>query len=667
MTRSLITGATGFLGKYLVEALLKMNQELTLLVRNPESTSIKQLVEQWQGSRNESSIKLLKFDLTIENLVLDDHCLLKDFDHVYHLAAIYDLSSSKSDMLNTNVEGTRRLLSRLSRDAFKGCFHFVSSIAVAGNYEGRFDELMFDEGQVHTHAYHLSKYQSEELVREQKLLNDFSVRIYRPSAIVGHSITGHIDKIDGPYYLFLVISAIKRWLPSKVPLVLPKTKVTIDIVPVDYVVNSLVFISQLPENALPEGQFCFHLSDPNTPSLSDVFATVLSVSDGPSIGLSVPVDNASKFVFAKQFKMIRNLQAVHIIKREILKSLDIPEHIFEALMPKLDFEAQKTLSILKGQAISPPEFKLYAGGLWEYYRKNLDPEKNRLKQAKKIFNNKRILITGGSSGIGYESAKMAYSFGAKVILVARDEDKLKRCQLDIKQSGNDSGSIDIFSCDLSDLESCDELVQKIKSTYGTVDILFSNAGRSIRRSISKSQGRFHDLERTMQLNYFGAARLILGLLPGMIEQGGGQVIHSSSMGTISATPRFGPYMASKIALDTLMDSMAAEFANKNIIFSVIKFPLVQTPMVAPTSEFKNSKLTSPEKAAMMFVDAVIDKSRVNIPATGKLLGLASFLSPNFITQLYSYGYQIWPDDPKDFPEMSFDRILMKYLIPHSPL
>jgi hypothetical protein len=113
--------------------------------------------------------------------------------------------------------------------------------------------------------------------------------------------------------------------------------------------------------------------------------------------------------------------------------------------------------------------------------------------------------------------------------------------------------------------------------------------------------------------------------------------------------------------------MAAEYANRNIIFSVIKFPLVQTPMVAPTAEFKKSKLTTPHQAAMMFVDVVIDQNRMKLPATGKLLSLASFLSPNFMTQLYNYGYQIWPDDPEDFPEMNFDRTLLKYLIPHSPL
>lgn len=667
MNRCLITGATGFLGQYLVKALLEKDQQLTLLVRNPESAVCKQLIDRLGQVSEKASVKFIKFDLSKDGLGLPKKSFLKEFDHVYHLAAIYDLSTAESEMLNTNVEGTRRLLLRLKQDAFKGCFHFISSIAVAGDFSGQFDESMFDEGQKHKHAYHLSKFQSEKVVREYKKLNDFSVRIYRPSAIVGHSVTGHIDKIDGPYYLFLIVSFLKRWLPGNVPLALPKTKVVLDIVPVDYVVESIVCISQLNESNFLQGQFCFHLSDPDTPSLSALFSKVLDVSGGPSTAMLVPVDQVSKLVFSKQFKMIRNLQAIHILKKEVLKSLKIPEHVFDALMPKLKFNAKMTRNLLEKHSIAPPKFNDYIEVLWEYYNKKLDPQKNRLNSAKKLFNNKRVLITGGSSGIGFESAKIAYSLGAKVILVARDQSKLDECENNIKALGLDLGEISTYSCDLSDLNACDELVNFIENNYGSVDILFSNAGRSIRRSISKSQGRFHDLERTMQLNYFGAARLILGLLPGMLKQGGGQVVHSSSMGTISSTPRFGPYMASKIALDTLMDSMAAEFTNQNIAFSVIKFPLVQTPMVAPTAEFKKSKLTSPEQAAMMFVDAVVDQSRVKVPVTGKLLSFATFLSPNIMTQLYNYAFQVWPDDPEDFPEMSFDRVLMKYFMPHSPL
>ena len=667
MSRCLITGATGFVGRYLVESLLAQGHSINLLVRNEKSLILLDLITLWQAKYPDALIQLSTFDLNKEQLALSDDLDLSHYDHVYHLAAIYDLACDQSQLMSVNVEGTKGLLNRLINDEFNGVFHFISSIAVAGDYSGHFDEFMFDEGQQHSHPYHLSKFLSEKVVREVKEKQAFSVRIYRPSAIVGHSETGYIDKINGPYYLCLLVSVLKRWLPSKVPLLLPRTKVSIDTVPVDYVAKSLVYLSMLPESELPNGQYCFHLSDPNTPDLSEMFALILKSAEGPSVGLSFPVDRLTKFLGKKQFKMARDLQALKLLFSQVLKAFDLPESIFDALMPELKFEANNTLSILSRQNILLPKFCDYVEHFWDFYNKNLDPEKNRAGLAKQAFQRKRVLITGGSSGIGYESAKIIYQLGAEVILVARDLEKLKQCQEEINLLDTQGGKVHVYSCDLSNDEDCDALIRDVQEGFESVDILFSNAGRSIRRSISKSAGRFHDLERTMKLNYFGSARLILGLIPGMEKQGGGHILHSSSMGTISATPRFGPYMASKVALDTLMDSMAAEFAHKNILFSSIKFPLVKTDMVAPTKEFKAAKLTSPEEAAMMFIDAVIDQTRVKVSSSGRLLNVASLLSPNFITQLYSYGYKVWPDSPESFPEMSLDRMLIKYFIPHSPL
>lgn len=667
MTRCLITGATGFLGRYLVEALLKKGYELTLLVRDPDRFSASKRMKRWSEIGILDSIKLIKYNLISANLDLPDDVCLGGYDHVFHLAAVYDLASSKSEMLEANVEGTSRLLSRLKCNGFKGAFHFISSIAVAGDYEGVFDESMFDVGQKHRHAYHLSKFLSEQRVREFVSSAGFSIRIYRPSAVIGHSKTGQIDKLDGPYYLFEVFSRIKQWLPSALPMALPKTSAKLDLVPVDFVIDGLLALSELPVNDAANDLLCFHLTDPTSPSLTGLLKAVLEEADGVKPGLLIPIDFLSSLGLGKQIGFLSNLQALQVVKKESLRALGVPDTAFEALMPNLIFESAKTLEQLKELGVNAPQFRDYIRPIWAYYTANLDPIRNRERLAIKAFKNKRVIITGGSSGIGYESARLAYSYGAYVILVARDEAKLKACEAEIKSDFGNSGTIETITCDISELEACDAFVKEILARYGTIDILFSNAGRSIRRSIAQSEGRFHDLERTMQLNYFGAARLILGILPSMVKAGAGQIVHSSSMGTLSATPRFGPYMASKIALDTLMDSMAAEFANQNVIFSSIKFPLVQTPMVAPTAEFKQSKLTSPKQAANMFVDTIIDRSRIKVPFTGKLLSFASFVSPNFITQLYNYGFKVWPDHPQDYPEMGLDRAIMKYFLPHSPL
>jgi NAD(P)-dependent dehydrogenase (short-subunit alcohol dehydrogenase family) len=526
---------------------------------------------------------------------------------------------------------------------------------------------MFDEGQQHAHVYHQSKFQSEAVVRSFREQARFRILIYRPSAIIGHSQTGYIDKIDGPYYLFILVSQLKRWIPSVVSIPVLKTRMTLDMVPVDYVVQGLICISQQAADALTDDSFCFHLTNPDSPSLSELFLLLLKYADGPAAGPRIPIDGVTKFLGIKQFKLALQLKAVRMLKKELFDLLKLPESALEALMPNVTFSADRTCKLLKESAIELPRLEVYIETLWQYYSRHLDPYKHRSFYARKAFKGKRVLITGGSSGIGLESAKLAFQHGAHVILVARHADKLAAAEAAIKQLPAEGGQITTYPCDLSDLEACDALIESVKNSFGCVDILYSNAGRSIRRSVSKSEGRFHDLERTMQLNYFGAARLIMGILPLMRQQGSGHIIHSSSMGTLSATPRFGPYMASKIALDTLMDAMAAELTNHNIQFSSIKFPLVKTPMVAPTSAFKNAKLTSPEQAANMFMDTVIDKTRHKLTATGALLGFVAWISPKFMTQLYNYGFQIWPDEPGDFPEMALDRMLMKYFIPNSPL
>jgi len=667
MSRCLLTGASGFLGMHLVEALLNAGHDLTLLVRNPATRQINDWLKAWNTEHDSQRISVYKFDLEQDGLALDSEPEWHTFDHVYHLAAIYDLDAEPARVLAANVQGTEHLLEKLDKADFTGSFHFVSSIAVAGDFNGTFDERMFDEGQQHSHVYHQSKFQSEALVRKFREQAEFKVMIYRPSAIVGHSETGYIDKIDGPYYLFTLLSQLKRWLPGKVPLPVLKTRITLDMVPVDYVVQSLVYLSQSHPDALADEQFCFHLTNPDSPTLSDLFQMLLKCTDGPEAGLAIPIDGIAKYVGISQVKLALQLKALRMLKKEFFSLLRVPESATDALMPNVSFSADRTLALLNAAGIQLPPVASYIENLWQYYAKHMDPYKHRVFYAKKAFKGKRILITGGSSGIGFESAKIAYGLGAHVILAARDADKLKACERELKQMNSEGGQVCSFSCDLSELESCDELIRFVHDNFGSVDILFSNAGRSIRRSIAKSQGRFHDLERTMQLNYFGAARLILGLIPSMKQQGGGHIIHSSSMGTLSATPRFGPYMASKIALDTLMDAMAAEFANHNVHFSTIKFPLVKTPMVAPTAAFKKAKLTSPEKAAQIFMDTVIDKTRHKMTATGALLGFVAWVSPNFMTQLYNYGFQIWPDESTDFPEMSLDRMLMKYFIPNSPL
>ena len=667
----LLTGATGFLGHQLVSGLLKQGHQLVLLVRNPEADRCRNLISKWEtltsSLGNGASLAIWRGDICLPDLGLDmNACSLDQFEHIYHLAAVYDLAAPERTVLDTNVGGTERLLECLKASRFSGRVHVVSSIAIAGDYEGEFSEDMFDEGQNHPHAYHSSKYKSEACARRYREECGMDVRIYRPSAVVGHSQTGEIDKVDGPYYMFLLVSFLKRWLPPWVPIVIPKYEASLDVVPQDYVIDALLCLSQMEDT---EGQFCFHLTSSSSIRLDQMFKYILRAADGPKVGLSIPLNfSGVQGGIWKQLSMVKQLKIVQLLLDKTFSKLGIPISVFSAMMSSVTFSSDKTRGLLDQQDICAPQFEDYVNVLWDYYNRHLDPVKDRDALAKKALEGKLLLITGGSSGIGFASARRALQYGARVILVARHEDKLMQCKSDLLEGGlYSSDKIDIYPCDISNLDECDGLVSYIEEVYGEIDLVFSNAGRSIRRSISHSEGRFHDLERTMQLNYFGASRLILGLLPLMLKSGGGHILHSSSMGTMAVTPRFGPYMASKAAMDALGDSLAAEFSDRGINVTSIKFPLVKTKMVAPTKEYKDAELVSPDSAAQMFIDAVIDRPRKQLTGLGLFLGTLSLYAPELVTQIYNYLYQIWPDEKDDFPDMALDRALLTSLIPNSPL
>lgn len=670
MCRCLVTGATGFIGKLLVEGLLKQGHDLLVLVRNPDTEKCSELISKWRALSlvldNGSSLDVWCGDLNSQFMGLDKTSYsFSDFDHVFHLAAVYDLGAPEKLVMETNVQGTERLFSTLVSSGFAGRVHMLSSMAVAGDFQGTFSEDMFDEGQEHSHTYHLSKFQSEACARRFRDEHNMDLRIYRPSAVVGDSTSGEIDKIDGPYYMCLLVSFLKRYLPSWVPILVPKLKANLDVVPRDYLVEAILLLSQSEDLG---GQTCFHLTGTQSLPLHKAFTQILRAADGPKVGFSLPVRSSGiqGGVF-KQLGMLKQLKAVQIALDGLFEKLGIPSSVFSALMPGLKFSADSTQKLLVKQGLRAPAFEDYVDQLWDYYNRYLDPAKNRENLAELALKNKTVLITGGSSGIGYASAKRALSYGARVILVARHQDKLNECKEALIASGVDPERIDIYTCDLSHFDECDALVTYIEDKYVSLDVLFSNAGRSIRRSLSRSEGRFHDLERTMQLNYFGASRLILGLLPSMVKNGGGHILHSSSMGTMAVTPRFGPYMASKSAMDALCDSLAAEFANRDISVTSIKFPLVKTEMVAPTKEYKNADLVSAEDAAQMFIDAVIDKPRKQLTGVGLFLGAISLYAPELVTQIYNYLYQIWPDEQGEYPEMGLDRALLTSIVPNSPL
>ncbi|MDQ1208929.1 short-subunit dehydrogenase [Acinetobacter baylyi] len=252
---------------------------------------------------------------------------------------------------------------------------------------------------------------------------------------------------------------------------------------------------------------------------------------------------------------------------------------------------------------------------------------------------KVALITGASSGIGLTIAKRIAAAGAHVLLVARTQETLEEVKAAIEQKG---GQASIFPCDLTDMNAIDQLSQQIMASVDHVDFLINNAGRSIRRAVHESFDRFHDFERTMQLNYFGAVRLVLNLLPHMIKRKNGQIINISSIGVLANATRFSAYVASKAALDAFSRCLSAEVLKHKISITSIYMPLVRTPMIAPTKIYKYVPTLSPEEAADLIVYAIVKRPKRIATHLGRLASITYAIAPDINNILMSIGFNLFP-------------------------
>jgi len=244
---------------------------------------------------------------------------------------------------------------------------------------------------------------------------------------------------------------------------------------------------------------------------------------------------------------------------------------------------------------------------------------------------KRVLITGSSSGIGEAGAEQFAATGAEVILVARRADLLEAVAARITAHG---GTATAIACDLSDLDAVDALCDTVEQRFGGVDILVNNAGRSIRRSLAESLDRWHDVERTMTLNYYSPLRLIRGLAPGMIKRGDGHIINVATWGVLTeAPPLFGVYNASKAALSAVSRVIETEWARKGVHSTTLYYPLVATPMIAPTKAYDGVPALSPQEAGRWMIDAAMHRPVRIAPRFGMGARALDVVAPRALNRL----------------------------------
>jgi NAD(P)-dependent dehydrogenase (short-subunit alcohol dehydrogenase family) len=633
-----VTGATGFIGRFVVARLLTQDAESQVfaLVRPGSEYKLDAIRERLGVDANR--LVAIRGDLTRKLLGIskrDRDDLGGRIDHFFHLAAIYSLGVDEKSQRYANIEGTRNAM-KVAESFKASCFHHVSSIAAAGLYEGCFTEDMFEEAGPLTNAYLQTKHESEALVRQECKL---PFRIYRPSMVVGDSATGEMDKIDGPYYLFKLVQKLGDLIPTWFPLINLEGGY-FNIVPVDFVADAMVHIAHQPNL---DGQ-CFHLTADRHYHLGELMNLIAGVADAPKAPLQI-----SQGVFDSVPGIIRRgaRSPIRLLMNQALESLDIPAEAMQFMTYPTTFDNSHAKAALADTRIEAPELEAYAQQLWDYWSNHLDPERDEREEEKEPSRsleekvaNKVILVTGATSGIGKAAALKLSRAGAKVILVARTPEKLEETLHEIDQLG---GKAFAYRCDVSNMEDCDALIDKVIVDHGQIDVLVNNAGRSIRRSVVHAFDRFHDFERTMQLNYFGALRLIMRVLPSMIERGHGHIINISSIGVLTSAPRFSAYVASKSALDNFSRVAAGELAHQGIHFTTINMPLVRTPMIAPTKLYNHVPTISPGQAADLICDAVVRQPKRIATGLGILGQVMHFITPKVTETVLNTGYKLFSD------------------------
>ncbi|MFH5229940.1 SDR family oxidoreductase [Antrihabitans spumae] len=345
----LVTGATGFIGRFLVPELLKRDGDVHVLVRAGSEGKLANRAKAWGAGDRIKPVAgdLGKTALGIDPAWIDAH--RGDIDHMFHLAAIYDMTASDEQNELLNNGGTRHAV-QVANALEVGTLNHTSSVAAAGLYEGIFTEDMFDEGQELPSPYHRTKFESEKIVRDE---SERPWRVYRPAIVVGNSVTGEMDKIDGPYYFFKMLRLAGR-LPGRVPLLVPDLGET-NIVPVDYIARAMDHIAHVPGL----DREAFHLVNPDAQNSVDVMNLFAEQAGAPRLKQLLP-----KQAMTLAMK-VPGVQSV------LMPGVGVPPEVIEHTEFTCHFDSTRTVAALAGSGISVPPLADYAGVLWRYWEHNL--------------------------------------------------------------------------------------------------------------------------------------------------------------------------------------------------------------------------------------------------------------------------------------------------------
>ncbi|WP_067819424.1 SDR family oxidoreductase [Nocardia inohanensis] len=337
----LVTGATGFIGRFLLPELLKRDGDIHVLVRPGEDSVLRfnRCMHAWDAR---DRIKPVRGDLTAPGLGIDPGWVAAhrgSIDQVFHLAGGFDAVAPGG--------GTRRVVD-FAASVEAGQLHHVSTVQVAGAWDGLFTENMFDVGQLLTTPYQRAMLKAEQAVREQSKV---PWRIYRPGIVIGHSRTGEIDRIEGPYYFFRLLRMAAQ-LPRILPVVAPRLGET-NMVPVDFVARALDHIAHRTGGE----DTTYHLVDPRRQSVADVFNLFADEAGAPHLVEVMP---------KQTLDMTLRVPGMGWALRQIGMPMEVIEHSELSCC----FESRHAEAALAGTDIKVPPLAGYAPVIWKYWIEN---------------------------------------------------------------------------------------------------------------------------------------------------------------------------------------------------------------------------------------------------------------------------------------------------------
>jgi short-subunit dehydrogenase len=244
-----------------------------------------------------------------------------------------------------------------------------------------------------------------------------------------------------------------------------------------------------------------------------------------------------------------------------------------------------------------------------------------------IFKDKSVIITGGSEGVGAAAARLFAEAGANLMLVARNRKNLEAIAAELR----DKSRVEIFPMDVSDADSCEDLIKKTQFEFGRIDVLVNNAGFQARGYVESVTAE--DLGRTIDVNLRAPIMLTRLALPHIREAGGGAIINVASLAGRTPVPGSAAYSASKFGLRAFTFSLAEEIRDSGIKLAVVSPGPISTQFILAdidkTSDLTFSQpISSAEEVAQVILDLCGNNQREQaMPAISGVLTTLSYLMP----------------------------------------